>query len=611
MVDNLDKNKAVGPDLVHNRLLIAACPVIAEPLTILFNKSIANGSFPEVWKKAHVIPIYKQKGDKSSCKNYRPISLLSCVGKLLEKCVQKHLVHFLNENNIITASQSGFTSGDSTIYQLLNIYDDFVSALDRNIPTQAIFFDISKAFDRVWHRGLVHKLDAVGIRGSLLKWFESYLKNRTQAVVIKGSKSNFLNVQAGVPQGSVLGPTLFLIYINDLSNSIESTIKLFADDTSMYLSLADNPNRTRILNSDMTKISTWAKKWKVTFNCQKTELVNVCRRNVILDNQLIFDSSVLQPSITHKHLGLTIQGNCKWDSHVTSLVAKCRPLVSCLKSYKYRLNRKSLEIMYKSFILPHFDYADVVWDNLTQLQIESLEQIQLEALRIIIGTVRGTSHEVIYKESGFIPLKTRRERHKLILFFKFVNGLLPDHLASKFPELVSNVQPYPRRRPLERRPPVWTYETYHQSYFPTATGLWNLLPDDAKSLSSISAFKRYLNNNDPVVPTYFYLGDRMPQVIHCKLRLNMSDLQSDMFNRHLSEYKNCNCGNINENASHYLLECPLYHESRKVTIFNLPPMSRKCKILLNGHPDFSLAFNEYIILSVQEFITLSGRFENI
>ena len=170
--------------MVHNRLLIAACQIIAQPLTSLFNKSLENGLFPESWKRANVIPIYKQKGEKSSYKNYRPISLLSCVGKLLEKCVQKHLVNFLNENNIITASQSGFTSGDSTTYQLLSISDDFLSALDRSTSTQAIFFDISKAFDKVWHRGLIHKLNGVGIRGSLLAWFDNYLKNRTQAVVI-------------------------------------------------------------------------------------------------------------------------------------------------------------------------------------------------------------------------------------------------------------------------------------------------------------------------------------------------------------------------------------------------------------------------------------------
>ena len=520
------------------------------------------------------------------------------------------MVKFLNDNNIITSSQSGFTAGDSTIYQLLNIYDDLLNALDNNIPSQAIFFDISKAFDRVWHQGLLHKLHAVGIRGSLLAWFKNYLTDRTQAVVVKGAKSNFLTVRAGVPQGSILGPILFLLYINDLNDGIVSTTKLFADDTSMYLSQNDEPTRSTMLNLDLEKINTWAIKWKVNFNCQKTELLNICRRNDTINNRLIFDNSLLQPRPFHKHLGLTLQGNCKWDSHVTNLVAKCQTLVACLKSYKYRFSRKSLEIMYKSYVLPHFDYADSVWDNLTQAQVESLEQIQLDALRTIIGTVRGTSHDKIYRESGFVPLKIRRDRHKLILFFKFVNGLLPNHISCKFPQLVVDLNPYHRRRPLERKVPRWNTELYHNSFFPTATALWNQLPDTIKKLTSISAFKRNLSSDDPVVPPYLYSGDRLPQIIHCKLRLNMSDLRSDMFNRHISEDKYCNCGFPNETADHYLLNCPLYHETRLNTLSILPPIAQNCNVLLFGNAGFSLAFNEYIILTVHEFIMLSGRFEN-
>ena len=404
--------------------------------------------------------------------------------------------------------------------------------------------------------------------------------------------------------------TLFLLYINDLNNGIESTTKLFADDTSIYLSLADELKRTRILNTDLETINIWAKTWKVSFNSQKTELLNICKRNTIMDNQLIFDDSVLQPSTFHKHLGLTLQGNCKWDSHVISLVARCQTLVACLKSYKYRLNRKSLEIMYKSFVLPHFDYADVVWDNLTQMQIENLEQIQLDALRTIVGTVRGTSHEKIYKESGFVPLKLRRDRHKLIMFFKFVNNLLPPHISCKFPQLVSDLNPYHRRRPLERQPPRFNTEIYHRSFFPAATSLWNQLPDNVKILTSISAFKRHLSACDPVVPSYFYIGERFPQIIQCKLRLQMSDLKSDLFSRHISLDSHCYCGFPDETAQHFLLQCPLYKEIRDHTLFTLPPLARTCNILLFGNEGFSVEFNEYITLTVHKFIMLSNRFEN-
>ena len=253
IIKNLDLNKSTGPDEVHNKMIFKGVEILSEPLAYLFNRSINEGIFPKIWKTAHVTPIYKQKGDKNACTNYRPISLLSCIGKLLERCIHGHIFEFLKTNSLLTLSQSGFIPHDSTTFQLLTMYDDFCKSLDNRQTTQCIYFDISKAFDRVWHRGLIRKLYAIGVRGTLLTWFKDYLANRTQAVVIKGKTSTYLNVPSGVPQGSVLGPLLFLIYINDIVKDIESTIKLFADDTSIYLNI-DNPERRNfILNSDLAQ----------------------------------------------------------------------------------------------------------------------------------------------------------------------------------------------------------------------------------------------------------------------------------------------------------------------------------------------------------------------
>ena len=608
VLKKLDTSKAVGPDLVHNKILVAAYPLIAEPLTILFNRSLLDGIFPAVWKKAHITPVYK-KGSRSHCTNYRPISLLSCVGKVLEKCVKSHVVEFLDEHKIITVAQSGFTQGDSTIYQLLSIYDDFLKSLDKNIKTQAIFFDISKAFDRVWHKGLLYKLSTIGINDQLLRWFKSYLSDRKQAVVVNGSCSDFLTVSAGVPQGSVLGPLLFLIYINDINEGIVSTTKLFADDTSMYLSVNDDETRSETLNLDLNKIQLWANKWKVTFNGQKTELVNICRQNAIPTNQLVFEGTILEANFTHKHLGLTIQGNCKWNNHIENIIIKTRMLVSCLKSYKYRLSRKSLEIMYKSYVLPHFDYADIIWDNCTQYQSDQLEQIQIEALRTIIGTVKGTSHEKLYKETGFIPLKLRRERHKLLIYFKYVNEMLPEHLSQRFPNLISDTNRYHLRRPLERNLPEWNTELYKKSFFYHATYIWNALDDDIKKQTSIGAFKRLLSKTDSITPPHYFIGERKPNIIHSRLRLSMSDLNYDLFTRHLSENYECSCGSPREDATHFLLACPKFYNERKVTIDILPPVAKNIRNLLQGNTDFSVSFNKYIFLTVQEFIVLSGRFD--
>ena len=604
---NLDTSKAVGPDLIHNKVLKMASPAISNALTLMFNRSLSESRFPDCWKKAYVTPIHK-KESKSVCGNYRPISLLSCVGKVLEKCIQKRIFRFLEDNHIINPCQSGFVPGDSTVYQLLSIYDDFCKSLDNHISTQAIFFDISKAFDRVWHQGLLHKLQAIGIQGALHNWFTDYLKDRSQAVVIKGHKSNFINITAGVPQGSVLGPLLFLIYINDLTYNIDSTIKLFADDTSMYLSLNDNRIRTQTLNSDLSKIHTWATTWKVTFNALKTDKLDICNQNVILLNSLYFDNTLLNTSEYHKHLGIILQNDCKWEQHITNLIKKCRTQINCLRSYKYRLNRKSLETMFKSYILPILDYADVIWDNCTETQANALEEIQLDALRTITGSVRGTSHALLYNETGFIPLKERRKRHKLLLYFKFMNGLVPNHLAIRFPPLVSDVNPYHRRRPLNRQPPQFRTELYRKSFFPSSTDLWNNLPENIQNSKSFGEFKKYLRRDDISVPPYFYLGNRNEQIIHCKMRLGMSDLQDDLFNRHLSDRKNCECGATKETALHYLLHCPQHTHIRHTTIFNLPPIARQIRILLNGSSTYSQAFNNFIFSLVHEFIEETNRF---
>ena len=226
---------------------------LAQPLCKLFRKSLSLNKFLSNWKIANVIPIYK-KDDRTDPKNYRPVSLLSIIGKVFERIVYKHVHNFLLENQFITSAQSGFTAGDSTINQLVDIYNSFCKALDEGKEIRAVFCDISKAFDRVWHKGLLYKLRTAGISGNLLFWFQDYLTNRKQRVVISGQCSDLIDIKAGVPQGSILGPLLFLIYINDIIQDIQSNIRLFADDTSLSL-IVNDPNETSIIiNTDLDRI---------------------------------------------------------------------------------------------------------------------------------------------------------------------------------------------------------------------------------------------------------------------------------------------------------------------------------------------------------------------
>ena len=258
VLKSLHVGKAADPDGISNRVLRELCNELSIPFCRLFNCSLQTGVFPDNWKLSNVTPIDKG-GDRSSPSNYRPVSLLCNPEKVFERVVFKHIYNHLNDNQILTPLQSGFIAGDSTINQLTYLYNFFTQALDSGKEVRVVFCDISKAFDRVWHEGLLLKLEAAGISGSLLLWFRSYLTNRKQRVVLPGAESEWRYIRAGVPQGSILGPLLFLLFINDIVDEIGCNIRLFADDTSLYITV-ENPDMTaELMNIDLDKIMKWAK----------------------------------------------------------------------------------------------------------------------------------------------------------------------------------------------------------------------------------------------------------------------------------------------------------------------------------------------------------------
>ena len=236
MLKYLQLGKSAGPDAINNCVLKEIAQSLSFPLSDLFSFSLTSGKVPLIWKEANVTPIFK-KYDPSVVSYYTPISLLSTVGKVLEKIVHKHLFNFIRENNILTTLQSGFIPGDSTVNQLVDRYNTFCHSHDEGKEVRAVFCDISKAFDRVWHRGLLHKLESAGISGSLLSWFKDYLNDRKQRVVLPGSASSWVFIKAGLLPGSILGPFPFLIYIYDTVDDIHSCIRLFANDTSLYINV--------------------------------------------------------------------------------------------------------------------------------------------------------------------------------------------------------------------------------------------------------------------------------------------------------------------------------------------------------------------------------------
>ena len=308
----LKPNKAPGPDLISPRLYKEGAEQLIPILRRLFNLSLSVRKFPSSWKRSNVTPIHK-KDSRSNPGNYRPISLLNINGKIMERYIHKYLTQYLNNHSIITPFQTGFQAGDSTVNQLLYLCNEISNALDNNKELRIIFLDISKAFDRVWHRGLLFKLKSIGIAGDILAWFEDYLSDRYQRVCIKNSTSSWKNISAGVPQGSILGPLLFLVFINDIANEIESFVRLFADDTCVFDIIDDPIASAAVLNEDLRKILAWAKTWLVLFNALKTEVMNITKKRMRLYHPPLFMETLkyLNTNISVTFRGIVISKCCK------------------------------------------------------------------------------------------------------------------------------------------------------------------------------------------------------------------------------------------------------------------------------------------------------------
>ena len=274
---------------------------IYKPLKMIFKQCIETGVFPSEWKKANIVPIHK-KGDKQTLENYRPVSLLPICGKILERLMFNEMFNFFIENKLISSNQSGFKPGDSCINQLLSITHEIYESFDVGLEVRSVFLDISKAFDKVWHDGIIYKLTQNGISGNLLNLLEDFLKERKQRVVLNGQVSTWKNINAGVPQGSILGPLLFLIYINDLTEGLTTNVKLFADDTSLFSVVHDTQTSANDLNKDLKIINNWAFQWKMNFNPDPTkqahEVIFSCKVKEIYRPPLGFDKTSVSHSKT-------------------------------------------------------------------------------------------------------------------------------------------------------------------------------------------------------------------------------------------------------------------------------------------------------------------------
>ena len=613
IIQSLNVNKASGHDQIGNLLLKEAGPFISVVLASLFNNSLQSGVFPETWKRARVIPIFK-KGNKNDVNNYRPVSLLPCVSKVFEKLIFNHLFDYLREHSIITPKQSGFMPGDSCTNQLLLITHKILLELDKNKSVRAVFLDFTKAFDKVSHRCLLYKMERVGISHKMLKWFSDYFTNRSQSVVLEGKSSSWRHVEAGVPQGSVLGPLCFLLYINDIVEHITCHMYLFADDASIFQTINDNnyKEETRLLNEDLKQITLWAKKWKVEISIPKTFAMLFSRKlNPPDELPLYIGNTKVKNVRCHKHLGLTLSCKMQWTSHIDSVTTAAFRRVNLMKLLKYKWRRKSLLICYQYFIRPSLEYANVVFCNCSLQESNKLESVQYEALRIISGAKRLSSNTALLKDVGIVTLQKRRETHKMILFSKIIHKLSPTYLVSCMPDRLQTRNTRASSSVMFRLPKTNTL-AFKNSYFPSCAKLFNSL-DSSIRISSYDMQMIYFRNIiKSTHNSFYYLGSRRVQVIIAQLRVGFSNLNSHLYDKGCSNSPYCKCEDHIEDPTHYFFKCKLYAEARAILLNNIQVyfehnanMSDKLNIILHGSNDLS---KESIILAVENFINSTGRF---
>ena len=299
-----------------------------------------------------------------------------------------------------------------------------------------VFCDISKAFDRVWRKGFLFKLEENDIKGDLLKWISNYISERRQRVFVGSSMSDSKMLSAGVPQGSILGPLLILIYVNDIVEYLVSISRLFADDTSLSFTSSNINDIEGILNHDLRIITAWAKQWLVDFNPNKTEAILLSITDVNNPN-LYFDQVPVTCVDKHKHLGLHFSRDGKWHAHIKNILTSASKMLGVMRSLRFKLNRKTLNQLYFSYLRPLVEYASVVWDGCTMYEKEQLERFQYEAARIATGLTRSVSIDNLMSEIGWLSFSDRRQFQKLVTMYKIVNGTAPEYLCNLLPPLVT------------------------------------------------------------------------------------------------------------------------------------------------------------------------------
>ena len=484
LLAGLQIHKATGPDNISCRTLKELSHQLAPMLQIFFQASLDQGIIPSDWKRANVVPIYK-KGEKNKAENYRPVSLTSVMCKLLEHIVCSNIMQHLDKHNILHDAQHGFRKRRSCESQLIITINDLARNIDSKGQTDVILLDFSKAFDKVPHKRLLYKLQHYGITNNLHAWIENFLDGRTQQVLLEGKTSNTAQVQSGVPQGSVLGPLLFLLFINDLPDCVspESTVRLFADDCVLYRNIKNTEDANQ-LQADLNGLQQWETDWLMEFHPKKCQVLHVTNKRNIVNQSYTIHGHTLEVVDTAKYLGVHIHKSLSWNHHINEVTKKANSTLGFLRRNIHQCPPTTKALCYRTLVRPLTEYASTIWDPHTAANINKLEMVQRRAARMVMSDYRSTSSVTsMLNQLQWSTLQERRAQAKAVMMYRVVYQLIDIPLYILVP-IIS-----PRGNNITFLVPYARTLMYQKSFFPDTIRIWNSLPSEVVTAPSIDSFR--------------------------------------------------------------------------------------------------------------------------
>ena len=489
LIKGFSNNKAAGYDDILVRIIKSVSYSIATPLVSLFNLSFETGVFPDQLKIAKVIPLFKS-GDRRIINNYRPISVLPVFSKIIEKLMHKRLKNFLDKNDILTCCQFGFRRGHSTELAIINMIDKVTEALDRKNDCVGVFLDLSKAFDTIDHDILLRKLNLLGVRGVANKWFESYLSNRQQFVEIDHNRSAPLQISCGVPQGSILGPLLFILYVNDLVNvTRECNVIMFADDTNLFFSNKNLTDLEKIINRELQNICQWFNLNKLSINVKKTNFILFGHNKHTKSINICINDTKIDQTDKTKFLGVIINQTMTWSDHITVITHKVNKSIGILSRVSKSLPSSVLVSLYQSLVAPYYDYCNIVWAINNTIVLDNLYKTQKRAVRIVTGSVFNSHTKPLFIRLNILPISGLNRLRVGCFMFRALQNKLPNYFNSMFLSN-SDVHPHFTRhhsdlhlQPCRLNTRKFTLKIYGPI-------LWNSVPDYVKASETVSQFSK-------------------------------------------------------------------------------------------------------------------------